>query len=72
VADFPATAPIVLIAHDLEPDHEMMKREDLAKLAKPIAAWFQEFLQAFVAEALDTEPLYPPFGYRDAGEQIPP
>jgi hypothetical protein len=53
------TAPIVLIAHDLEPESEEMKREDLTKLAKPVAASFAEFLQKFVAETLDIKPLYP-------------
>lgn len=53
------TAAVVLIAHDLEPDNDEMKREDLAKLAKPIAASFDEFLKAFVSETLDTRPLYP-------------
>jgi len=54
-------APVVLIAHDLEPENDEMKREDLAKLAKPIAPSFEDFLKAFVSEALDIEPLYPPF-----------
>jgi hypothetical protein len=53
------TAPVVLIAHDLEPENDEMKREDLAKFAKPIAASFDEFLKAFVSETLDTTPLYP-------------
>jgi SMI1 / KNR4 family (SUKH-1) len=53
------TAPIVLIAHDLEPEHDTMKREDLEKLAKPIAPSFDEFLTAFVSETLDITPLYP-------------
>lgn len=52
-------APVVLIAHDLEPENDEMKREDLAKLAKPIAASFEEFLKAFVSETLDIKPLYP-------------
>ncbi len=53
------TAPVVLIAHDLEPENDEMKREDLAKLAKPIAVSFEEFLKAFVSETLDIKPLYP-------------
>jgi hypothetical protein len=53
------TAPVVLIAHDLAPENDKMKREDLAKLAKPIAASFEEFLKAFVSETLDIKPLYP-------------
>jgi hypothetical protein len=48
--------PIVLIAHDLEPKDDEMKREDPAKLAKPIA-----HSEAFVSGSLDIEPLYPPF-----------
>ena len=54
------TAPIVLIAHDLEPDNDEIKREDLAKLAKPIAVSFESFLNAFASETLDIKPLYPP------------
>ena len=53
--------PIVLIAHDLEPKDDEMKREDLAKLAKPIAHSFEAFLEAFVSGSLDIDPLYPPF-----------
>ena len=71
VAAFPSTAPIVLIAHDLEPEDDVMKREDLTKLAKPIAPLFHEFLQAFVSETLDTKPLYRPFNFGNAGEQTP-
>jgi hypothetical protein len=52
---------VVLIAHDLEPKDDTMDCEDLAKLVKPIATSFGDFLQAFVSETLDTEPLYPPF-----------
>lgn len=54
-------APVLLIAHDLEPENDVMKCEDLAKLAKPIAPSLESFLQAFVLEALDIDPLYPPF-----------
>ena len=46
------------IAHDLEPEKDEIQREDLAKLAKPIANSLEEFLQAFVTEKLDTQPLY--------------
>lgn len=53
-------APIVLIAHDLEPDNDQIKREDLAGLAKPIAVSFESFLNAFASETLDIKPLYPP------------
>jgi len=56
-----AIAPVVLIAHDLEPENDVMKREDLAELAKPIAASFEDFLKAFASETVDIEPLYPPF-----------
>ncbi len=56
-------APVVLIAHDLEPESDEIRREDLAKLAKPIAASFEGFLEAFVSETLDIEPLYPPFDF---------
>jgi hypothetical protein len=56
-----AIAPVVLIAHDLEPENDEMKREELAKLAKPMAASFEDFLKAFASETVDTEPLYPPF-----------
>ena len=68
---FPATAPIVLIAHDLEPDDDRMAREELAKVAKPVASSFQDFLQAFVSESLDSKPLYPPFGWRTSSGQTP-
>lgn len=61
-----AIAPVVLIAHDLEPENEKMKREDLAKLAKPIAASFEDFLKKFVSETVDTEPLYPPLDFGNA------
>jgi len=51
-------APVVLITHELAiPDDEKMNREDLVKLAKPIAASFDDFLKAFVSETLDIEPL---------------
>jgi hypothetical protein len=40
-----ATAPVVLIAHDLEPENDEMKREDLEKLAKPISTSFESFLK---------------------------
>ena len=50
----------VLIAHDLEPPDDKMVREDLAKLAKPIAESFERFLEAFAAGAVDREPVYPP------------
>lgn len=52
---------VVLIAHDLEPNDDAMEREDLAKLAKPVATSFGDFLQGFASETLDTKPLYPPF-----------
>jgi hypothetical protein len=53
--------PIVLIAHDLEPKDDEMKREDLAKPAQPIAHSFEVFLEAFLSASLDSKPLYPPF-----------
>ena len=56
-----ARTPIVLIAHDLEPEGEEMSREKLARLAKPISETFAGFLASLVAEKLDIEPLYPPF-----------
>jgi hypothetical protein len=55
--------PIVLIAHDLEPEDEKMAREDLSKLAKPIAESLDKFLEGFVAGTLDRKPLYPPFDF---------
>jgi hypothetical protein len=58
-SEFPASAPIVLIAHDLEPEGERMSREELSRLAKPIAASFNFFLTAFISETLDLVPLYP-------------
>jgi hypothetical protein len=64
-----ATAPIVLIAHDLEPENDEMKREELAKLAKPIAVGFGEFLQKFVAETLDTKPLYPQYDWSSSDSE---
>src|SRR5262249_5189873 len=54
------SSPIVLIAHDLEPDNEHMNREDLQKLAKSISHNLDIFLGAFVSETLDIAPLYPP------------
>jgi hypothetical protein len=57
------SAPIVLIAHDLEPDGEKMAREDLSKLAKPIAESLDKFLEGFVAGTLDRKPLYRPFDF---------
>jgi hypothetical protein len=66
--EYPASAPIVLIAHDLEPENDEMIREDLAKLAKPVAASFESFLNAFVSQTLDTEPLYPPFNFGTGSE----
>jgi hypothetical protein len=60
--------PIVLIAHDLEPAHDEMNRDDLAKLAKPIADSFDAFLEAFVSETLDIKPLYPPFEFGNQPE----
>ena len=62
-AAHPLNSTIVLIAHDLEPENDEIKREDLAKLAKPIAASFGDFLQAFVLEKLDTVPIYPPHNF---------
>ncbi|GAC1641332.1 MAG: hypothetical protein NVS9B14_22960 [Candidatus Acidiferrum sp.] len=71
-SNYPASAAIVLIAHDLEPENDEMKREDLEKLAKPVAASFTAFLESFALESLDTKPLYPPFnfgnGERDANQ----
>jgi hypothetical protein len=52
-----ATAPVVLIAHDL--DWEEMKHKDIAKLAKRTATSFQYFLEAYASGTLDIEPLYP-------------
>ena len=54
-----ATFPVVLIAHDLEPENDEMKREELAKVAKPVAASFEDFLKAYASESLDIEPLCP-------------
>jgi hypothetical protein len=51
------TAPVVLIAHDW--DWDAIKREDIAKLAKPTAASFEEFLKAYESETLDIQPNYP-------------
>jgi hypothetical protein len=59
-----SATPIVLFAHHLEPENDEMKREDLARLAKSIATWLGEFLQAFLAERLDTAPLYPPYDWQ--------
>jgi len=67
-----STTKIVLIAHDLEPENDEMKREDLAKLAKPIAASFEGFLKAFVSESLDIKPLYPPLNFGSTGDMTRP
>jgi hypothetical protein len=40
-----------------------MVREDLAKLTKPIADNFEEFLEGFLAGTLDREPIYRPFDF---------
>jgi hypothetical protein len=52
-----ATAPVVLIAHDLNWDE--IKREDIVTLAKPTAVSFEGFLRAYVSETLDIQPNYP-------------
>jgi hypothetical protein len=52
-----ATAPVVLIAHDLNWDE--MKREDIVKLARPTVVSFEGFLGAYVSETLDIQPNYP-------------
>jgi hypothetical protein len=57
---YPASAPVVLIAHDLEPDSDEMNREDLEKLAKTVSASFGDFLELFASATLDTKPFYPP------------
>ena len=59
----PASCPVVLIAHDLEPENDTMKREDLAQLAKVVAPSFEEFLKGYASEALDIEPLYLDHGF---------
>ena len=66
------TAPVVLIAHDLEPENDEMKREDLEKLAKPVSTSFESFLNAFVSETLDTEPLYPPIDFGTGEDMTQP
>jgi len=53
-----ASSPVVLIAHDLDWDDEAT-RSNIAKLAKPIAGSFEEFLGKYVSEELDIQPLYP-------------
>jgi hypothetical protein len=63
-AVYPASAPIVLIAHDLEPENDEMNREDLKRLAKTVAGSFRDFLELLAFASLDTNPLYAPF---DAG-----
>ena len=64
-ANYPTSSTIVLIAHDLEPENDVMNREDLSPLAKPVAASFEDFLQRFVAATVDTKPIYPPFDFGD-------
>jgi hypothetical protein len=49
----------VRIAHDLEPENDVMERENLAKLAKPIAASFEEFLRTFASGTPNIRPLHP-------------
>jgi hypothetical protein len=63
--NYPASAPIVLIAHDLEPENDEMNREDLEKLAKTVSESFGDFLKLFASGSLDTKPLYPPFDFGD-------
>jgi len=53
------SAPIVLVAHDLNWDE--IKPEGMAELAKPIASTFENYLKLFVEEKLDIEPNYPEF-----------
>jgi len=67
-----STAPIVLIAHDLEPDNDEIAHEALAKLAKPVAPTFESFLEAFVTETLDTRPLYPPHNFGNTKDTTHP
>jgi hypothetical protein len=64
--NYPASAPIVLIAHDLEPENDEMNREDLEKLAKTVSESFGDFLKLFASGSLHTKPLYPPFDFRDS------
>jgi len=66
-ASYPARSTIVLIAHDLEPENDEMKREELSKLAKPVAESFEDFLHKFAAATVDTEPIYPPFDFGGGG-----
>jgi SMI1/KNR4 family protein SUKH-1 len=48
---------VVLISHEL--DWEGKTRAEVFPLAKPVADSFEQFLERFVAETLDIEPLYP-------------
>jgi len=45
----------------LEPENDVMKREDLAELAKTDCSLVRGFPEAIASETVDIEPLYPPF-----------
>jgi hypothetical protein len=55
------TAPVVLMAHDLEWDE--YSQEQIRKLAKRVASSLDDFLQKFAAGTLDMKPLYPPMDF---------
>lgn len=68
---YPKSAPIVLIAHDLEPENDEMKRGELEKLAKPIAESFGKFLESFAADTLDRDPVYRPSDFGKGAHDRP-
>jgi hypothetical protein len=49
--------PVLLLPHDA--DFEGRTAEEIARYARPVAANFAEFLQKFVQECLEKEPIYP-------------
>ncbi len=52
---------IVLLPHDVV--FEGQTASDIARYARPVATNFADFLQKFVQEGLETEPIYPPTVY---------
>jgi hypothetical protein len=51
------TAPVVLMAHDVEWDE--LKPDEILELAKPVASSLDAFLQKYAAGTLELTPLYP-------------
>jgi hypothetical protein len=50
-------APVVLMAHDI--DWGDLERDDIVKLARPVATTLEEFFRKYTAGTLEITPLYP-------------